>query len=105
MRRRRVQPGQPIDTAPSVLDGLIPPSVDQVLGELRAVAQIGATLHDMRKRQREGVIDLVEVAPGVFAAPRRPPPKPPGHLGRLQGLVDDFDQLARALHGRGREHR
>lgn len=105
MRRRRAIPGEPIE-APSVLDQLVPPDVGQLLGDLRAVAHIGATFADLREKRRKadaGVIDLVEVQPGVFAAPRRPPPpRDRGRFGQLQGIVHDFDQLARALHGRRR---
>lgn len=105
MRRPRVQIGEPIE-ASSVLDGVLPPSLGQTLGELEAMAQIGATLHELserRRAERQGVIDLQEVAPGVFAMPKTARAPNPSRVGRFRALVADFNHLQRALHGNRRD--
>jgi hypothetical protein len=94
--------GQPIDDAPSVLDELLPPTLGEALGQVRTVVELGQvleTLHARRQRDRHGVIDLEEVAPGVFAAPKRKPVQPTP-IGRLSGIIEDFNHVRRALHGR-----
>ena len=89
-----------------MLDELLPPTLGEALQDVRVVAELGEAFAQARRRrndERAGVIELEEVSPGVFAAPRRPnPPARRTNLGRFADLIGDFDHIARGMRGRSR---
>lgn len=88
-----------------MLDELLPPSLGEAVEHVRTVAQLRQMFDELNRRradERRGVIELQEVSPGVFAAPRKPPPPRRTKLQRLQGVIADFDHIAREFHGRRR---
>jgi len=88
--------------------------VRNVFEQLEQLEQLGAALElaggqvakDLRDRAA-GVIDLVEVRPGVFAMPVRPRPRPAPRTrvraklleldGDARGVLGAFEQLRGAL--------
>lgn len=108
-RRHRVIEGEPIgdggDEPGDLLGELVPPSARRALQDLQTVAHVRQVLEDIGKRRRDaerGVIDLQEVAPGVYAAPKPQPRRENTNVGRLRSIVDGFEVLSRELHGRRR---
>lgn len=76
-----------------------------IIGDLRALAQLGDTLRELerthgkqaRADRAAGVIELVEVAPGVYAPPKRPPlPK------HVRATINEMNELGQVL---GEVHR
>lgn len=71
-----------------------------IIGDLRALAQLGDTLRELegkvgrraRNDRAAGVIELVEVAPGVYAPPKAKPL--PRHVRQA---IDEVGELGEVL--------
>ena len=92
--------GEPLDDDPLAI-AMRPIDVRRTLNELRMLGEIGAVLQRSRREESRdpNVIDMQEVAPGVFARAPVPKPRPhaPGPLGKLQRLERVFAQVRREV--------
>ena len=97
-RRRRVNVGEPLDAFEVATR---PVDVRRVLNDLATLGRIGAMLNAPPQRTDPNVIEMREVAPGVFARAENPRRRPaPGPLGKLQRLERAVAELRRGFHAR-----
>ena len=109
MRRRRPSPnvGEPLerglleqtDEYDSMLD-----RAQNALDTLHGLGRIATALQRSTRPSDPNTIDMVEVAPGVFA---RKPERPtmPGPLGRAQHALNTYRDLRQEVTGHARRRR
>jgi hypothetical protein len=91
--------GEPIDFDPEldlVDDGADAPELQlgQVWRDFVALGRFGMALQKATPRPTEpGVIDMVEVAPGIYARRKNPGPVQGGPLGRINAIHRAFARL------------
>jgi len=93
-RRRRHDRGEPLTPLEVALT---PINVRQVLGDLATLGRIGAVLAaPPPPRPQPGVIEMREVAPGVFARDDNPPRRRP--RSPLERIEHALAELKRGVH-------
>lgn len=99
-RRVRVQRGEPLEEQRRARAKIARPiDLGQVLSELEMLGHIGVALTQPPRPEPEpGVIEMEEIAPGVFARQTGPVRRAePGPVQRLRRMHRQFAQLRREI--------
>lgn len=104
MKRRRVNVGEPLGESASDFERVLD-QAEHALGRVEQFGRLAAAFtQPQRRADNPDDVEMVEVAPGVFA-PRAQRPYAPGAVGSAQRLVRSFRDLHAEVIGHGRRQR